>query len=284
MIGPPGSGKSMLAQRFAGLLPPMTRDEALESAARRQPGRPLRDRSLVRAADCAARTIRPAPWRWWAAARRRGRAKFRWRITACCFSTNCRSSRAPRWRRCASRWRPGTITIARAARRAEFPARFQLIAAMNPCPCGYLGSTLQGLPLHARPGGALPGQAQRPAARPHRHAHRSARGVGGTVAGRPRRRSDRLDPRTRRRSARSGDGAPGQDQPCLAGCGDRPARLAGARRAEVHAHRSGRWDGRREHPSGAEGGAHDRRPGRRRRGRGGARRRGRAIPAGALAD
>ena len=34
----------------------------------------------------------------------------------------------------------GHITIARAARRAEFPARFQLIAAMNPCPCGYLGS------------------------------------------------------------------------------------------------------------------------------------------------
>jgi len=34
----------------------------------------------------------------------------------------------------------GTITIARAARRAEFPARFQLIGAMNPCPCGYLGS------------------------------------------------------------------------------------------------------------------------------------------------
>ena len=37
----------------------------------------------------------------------------------------------------------GTITIARAARRAEFPARFQLIAAMNPCPCGYLGSRLR---------------------------------------------------------------------------------------------------------------------------------------------
>ena len=37
----------------------------------------------------------------------------------------------------------GHITIARAARRAEFPARFQLIAAMNPCPCGYLGSTLR---------------------------------------------------------------------------------------------------------------------------------------------
>jgi magnesium chelatase family protein len=37
----------------------------------------------------------------------------------------------------------GTITIARAARRAEFPARFQLVAAMNPCPCGYLGSALR---------------------------------------------------------------------------------------------------------------------------------------------
>jgi magnesium chelatase family protein len=37
----------------------------------------------------------------------------------------------------------GTITISRAARRAEFPARFQLIAAMNPCPCGYLGSSLR---------------------------------------------------------------------------------------------------------------------------------------------
>jgi magnesium chelatase family protein len=34
----------------------------------------------------------------------------------------------------------GRITISRAARRADFPARFQLIAAMNPCPCGYLGA------------------------------------------------------------------------------------------------------------------------------------------------
>ena len=37
----------------------------------------------------------------------------------------------------------GSIVISRAARRAEFPARFQLIAAMNPCPCGYLGSPLR---------------------------------------------------------------------------------------------------------------------------------------------
>ena len=37
----------------------------------------------------------------------------------------------------------GHITISRAANRAEFPARFQLVAAMNPCPCGYLGSNLR---------------------------------------------------------------------------------------------------------------------------------------------
>lgn len=37
----------------------------------------------------------------------------------------------------------GCITIARAAQRAEFPARFQLVAAMNPCPCGHLGSALR---------------------------------------------------------------------------------------------------------------------------------------------
>lgn len=37
----------------------------------------------------------------------------------------------------------GTITIVRATRRAEFPARFQLIAAMNPCPCGHQGSPLK---------------------------------------------------------------------------------------------------------------------------------------------
>ena len=40
----------------------------------------------------------------------------------------------------------GHITIARAAQRAEFPARFQMIAAMNPCPCGFLGSTQRACP------------------------------------------------------------------------------------------------------------------------------------------
>jgi magnesium chelatase family protein len=96
----------MLAQRFAGLLPPMTVDEALESAA--VPAWPAASQAHWGAAPRARRTTRPARWRWWAAARRRGRARSRWRTTACCSSTSCPSSPAPRWRRCASRWRPAT--------------------------------------------------------------------------------------------------------------------------------------------------------------------------------
>ncbi len=57
---------------------------------RRQPGRALRDRALDAPADRRHRTTRPAPWRWWAAARRRGRARSRWRTTACCSSTSSR--------------------------------------------------------------------------------------------------------------------------------------------------------------------------------------------------
>jgi magnesium chelatase family protein len=55
-------------------------------------------------------------------------------------STSCRSFRALRSRPCASRSRTGRIVVSRAARQAEFPASFQLVAAMNPCPCGQLGN------------------------------------------------------------------------------------------------------------------------------------------------
>ena len=50
----------------------------------------------------------------------------------------------------------GRISVSRAARQAEFPAEFQLVAAMNPCSCGYLGHFSGRCRLHARPGAALP--------------------------------------------------------------------------------------------------------------------------------
>ena len=51
----------------------------------------------------------------------------------------------------------GRIHISRAARQAKFPARFQFVAAMNPCPCGYLGHAERQVPLHAGSDRALPG-------------------------------------------------------------------------------------------------------------------------------
>ena len=137
MIGPPGTGKSMLAQ-------PPRRHAAADDARRgARVGRAslsvagaLRRRALGRSASCARRITPRRRRRWSAAARRRGRARSRSRTTACCSSTSCPSFRAPRSRRCASRSRAAGSSISRAARQAEFPAAFQLVAAMNPCPCG----------------------------------------------------------------------------------------------------------------------------------------------------
>ena len=140
MLGPPGTGKSMLAARLPGILPPMSEAEALESAAVLVAGEHrLRCRVLDRTRPFALRITAHRPRRWSAAACRRARAKSRWRTTACCSSTSCPSSRAMRSKRCASRSNreasrsralPGTRPI---------PARFQLVAAMNPCACGHLG-------------------------------------------------------------------------------------------------------------------------------------------------
>ena len=138
MLGPPGTGKSMLAQRLPGLLPPLAEDEALEAAAMH---------SLTGG-------FRPADWR-----RRPYRAPHH---TASAIALVGGGSdprpgeislahhgvlfldELPEWdRRVLEVLREplesGQIHISRAARQATFPARFQFVAAMNPCPCGYLG-------------------------------------------------------------------------------------------------------------------------------------------------
>ena len=140
MVGPPGTGKSMLAQRLPGLLPPMDEDEALASAALQGLAARASTARAWASGRSARRTTRPARWRWSAAARRRGRARSRWRTAACCSSTSCRSSPRAALEALREPLESGRITISRAARQAAFPARFQLVAAMNPCPCGYLGA------------------------------------------------------------------------------------------------------------------------------------------------
>lgn len=142
MVGPPGSGKSMLAQRFAGLLPPMTVDEALESAAIASlGGRFALERWMCRPTASPHHTASAVALVGGGSPPRPGEISMAHQGVLFLDEfpefarTALEALREP--------LETGTITIARAARRAEFPARFQLIAAMNPCPCGFLGSALK---------------------------------------------------------------------------------------------------------------------------------------------
>jgi magnesium chelatase family protein len=142
MVGPPGSGKSMLAQRFAGLLPAMSVDEALESAAVSSlGGRFTVDRWGVRP-TCSPHHSASA------VALVGGGSPPRPGEISLAHHGILFLDEFPEFQRAALEalrepLETGTITIARAARRSEFPARFQLIAAMNPCPCGFAGSPLK---------------------------------------------------------------------------------------------------------------------------------------------
>ncbi len=140
MVGPPGSGKSMLAQRFASLLPPMTAQEAVESAAiaslcgrfKASEWGQRRTASPHHTASAVALVGGGSP-------PRPGEISY-----AHCGTLFL--DEFPEFSRSALEalrepLETGRITIARAAHSMEFPARFQLVAAMNPCPCGFWGST-----------------------------------------------------------------------------------------------------------------------------------------------
>jgi magnesium chelatase family protein len=139
-VGPPGSGKSMLAQRFAGLLPAMTTDEALQSAAVASlGGRFSLDRWAQRPTCSPHHTASAVALVGGGSPPRPGEISL-------AHHGVLFLDELPEFPRAALEalrepLESGAITISRAARRAEFPARFQLIGAMNPCPCGYLGST-----------------------------------------------------------------------------------------------------------------------------------------------
>jgi magnesium chelatase family protein len=141
LIGPPGSGKSMLAQRLPGLLPELDEEEALEVAA-------IRSLSLQgwRSVEWRRRPFRAPHHTASAVALVGGGGRPRPGEISLAHHGVLFLDELPEFdRRVLEVLREplesGHIVLSRAARQAEFPARFQLVAAMNPCPCGHLGDT-----------------------------------------------------------------------------------------------------------------------------------------------
>ena len=139
LLGPPGTGKTMLAQRLPGLLPPLEGNDALEAAS-------IASVSLrgFSAADFGRPPFRAPHHTASAAAIIGGGAGARPGEVSLAHRGVLFLDELPEFNRgvLESLREPlesGVVAISRAAYQVEYPARFQLVAAMNPCPCGFLG-------------------------------------------------------------------------------------------------------------------------------------------------
>ncbi len=141
LIGPPGAGKSMLAQRLPGLLPPLDDAEALECAMLHSLARPLPP-----VAEWRRRPFRAPHHGASAAAVIGGGGRLRPGEISLAHHGVLFLDELPEYRRdvleaLREPLESGTVSLARAAWHGQFPARFQLVAAMNPCQCGYAGDS-----------------------------------------------------------------------------------------------------------------------------------------------
>jgi magnesium chelatase family protein len=143
MIGPPGSGKSMLASRLPGLLPPLDAREALEVSMVQSLAGELREGAISR-----LRPFRAPHHSASMAALVGGGLRVRPGEVSLAHLGVLFLDELPEFARPVldSLRQPiesGTAMIARANAHVRYPARFQLVAAMNPCRCGYLSDPAQ---------------------------------------------------------------------------------------------------------------------------------------------
>jgi magnesium chelatase family protein len=144
LLGPPGSGKSMLARRLPGLLPPLSSDESLEVAAIA-----AASAAGFRPEELGKRPFRAPHHSASMAALVGGGTRARPGEISLAHHGVLFLDELPEFARAVLEalrepLETGVIAVSRAALQAEYPAAFQLVAAMNPCPCGRLGDPAGG--------------------------------------------------------------------------------------------------------------------------------------------
>ena len=176
MIGPPGSGKTMLARRLPTILPPLTVEEALEvTKIYCVPGLLPPSSRCCASAPSARRTtpsVRRGPGRRRLAAA--ARARSAWPTTACSSSTSCRSSASNVLEVLRQPLEDGTVDAARAAGTAHLPGRLHARGGDEPLPLRLPGDPPRACTCAAGSDRPLSEADQRAAAGPHRHPSRGA--------------------------------------------------------------------------------------------------------------